>query len=65
MQKLLVAYKETDQEAAGEYDEQRIQQEINAIFERRARQRGEEPERAAEESGNQDQIQRRWQAEPG
>ena len=27
-----------------EYDEQRIQQEINAIFERRARQRGETPE---------------------
>ena len=46
--KLLVAYKETDQEGTREYDEQRIQQEINAIFERRARQRGEEPERAAE-----------------
>ena len=31
-----------------EYDEQRIQQEINAIFERRARQRGEEPPQKSE-----------------
>ena len=30
--KLLVAYKETDQEGTREYDEQRIQQEINATF---------------------------------
>ena len=62
--KLLVAYKETDQEGTREYDEQRIQQEINAIFERRARQRGEEPERAAENQEIGSDTKKR-QAEPG
>ena len=36
-----VVYREPDGKGSREYDEQRIQQEINAIFERRARQRGE------------------------
>ena len=36
-----VTYREPDKEGTREYDEQRMQQEINAIFERRARQRGE------------------------
>ena len=36
-----VDYKEPDRTGSREYDEQRIQQEINAIFERRARQKGE------------------------
>ena len=62
--KLLVAYKETDQEGTREYDEQRIQQEINAIFERCARQRGEEPERAAENQEIGSDTKKR-QAEPG
>lgn len=62
--KLLVAYKETDQEGTREYDEQRIQQEINAIFERRARQRGEEPERAAENQKIRSDTKKR-QDEPG
>ena len=37
-----ITYREPDTAGTREYDEQRIQQEINAIFERRARQRGEE-----------------------
>ena len=37
-----VTYRESEGAGTREYDEQRIQQEINAIFERRARQRGEE-----------------------
>ena len=35
-----VTYKENEGQGSREYDEQRIQQEINAIFERRAKQRG-------------------------
>lgn len=41
--KIRVAYREPDVTKNREYDEQRIQQEINAIFERRARQQGEAP----------------------
>lgn len=37
-----VTYREGKAESTREYDEQRIQQEINAIFERRAKQKGEE-----------------------
>ena len=37
-----VAYRQAVKSGSREYDEQRIQQEINAIFERRARQRGED-----------------------
>ena len=33
-----VTYKENEGQGSREYDEQRIQQEINAIFERRAKQ---------------------------
>ena len=40
-----VTYKENEGQGSREYDEQRIQQEINAIFERRAKQRGEYEER--------------------
>ena len=36
-----ITYREPDGNGTREYDEQRLQQEINAIFERRARQRGE------------------------
>lgn len=36
-----ITYREPDGKGTREYDEQRIQQEINAIFERRARQKGE------------------------
>ena len=36
-----ITYREPDGAGTREYDEQRLQQEINAIFERRARQRGE------------------------
>ena len=36
-----VTYREPDGSGTREYDEQRVQQEINAIFERRARQKGE------------------------
>ena len=36
-----VSYREPDEAGTREYDEQRVQQEINAIFERRARQSGE------------------------
>ena len=36
-----VLYREQEENQSREYDEQRIQQEINAIFERRARQKGE------------------------
>ena len=39
-----ISYREPSGTGTREYDEQRIQQEINAIFERRARQRGETPE---------------------
>ena len=51
-----ISYRESDSSGSREYDEQRIQQEINAIFERRARQRGEdipahEPAAEAKESG--------------
>ena len=51
-----ISYREPDSSGSREYDEQRIQQEINAIFERRARQRGEdipthEPAAEAKESG--------------
>ena len=35
-----VLYREQEENQSREYDEQRIQQEINAIFERRARQKG-------------------------
>ena len=38
-----VTYREAQGEQDRQYEEQRIQQEINAIFERRAKQRGEEP----------------------
>lgn len=51
-----VDYKEPDRTGSREYDEQRIQQEINAIFERRARQRGETPQAEGEEK--KDQIKR-------
>lgn len=37
-----ITYREPDGEGSREYDEQRVQQEINAIFERRARQNGGE-----------------------
>lgn len=37
-----VTYRKPDGKSTREYDEQRVQQEINAIFERRARQRGED-----------------------
>ena len=37
-----ISYKAPEGNSTREYDEQRIQQEINAIFARRARQRGEE-----------------------
>ena len=51
-----ISYREPVSSGSREYDEQRIQQEINAIFERRARQRGEdipahEPAAEAKESG--------------
>ncbi len=49
-----VTYREAEPEGnTREYDEQRIQQEINAIFERRARQKGEErsDDESAEHSG--------------
>lgn len=51
-----ISYREPEESGSREYDEQRIQQEINAIFERRARQRGEdipahEPAAEAKESG--------------
>ncbi len=51
-----ISYREPDSSGSREYDEQRIQQEINAIFERRARQRGEdipahEPAAETKESG--------------
>ena len=50
-----ISYREPSGTGSREYDEQRIQQEINAIFERRARQRGETPaaeqEKTPEESG--------------
>ena len=36
-----VTYREPVGSGNREYDEQRVQQEINAIFERRARQKGE------------------------
>ena len=36
-----ITYREPDGNGTREYDEQRLQQEINAIFERRARQRSE------------------------
>ena len=36
-----ITYREPEGTGTREYDEQRLQQEINAIFERRARQRGE------------------------
>ena len=47
-----ISYREPSGGGSREYDEQRIQQEINAIFERRARQRGETPEtgRAAKDA---------------
>ena len=35
-----ITYRDADGEGTREYDEQRVQQEINAIFERRARQNG-------------------------
>ncbi|HJA82129.1 MAG TPA: PolC-type DNA polymerase III [Candidatus Mediterraneibacter intestinipullorum] len=37
-----ITYRQPDGIGTREYDEQRVQQEINAIFERRAKQRGEE-----------------------
>ncbi len=37
-----VAYRQVNTGTDREYDEQRVQQEINAIFERRAKQRGED-----------------------
>lgn len=42
-----VLYREQEENQNREYDEQRIQQEINAIFERRARQKGEFVEKPA------------------
>ena len=49
-----ITYREPDGSGTREYDEQRLQQEINAIFERRARQRGEyvSPENNGETSGS-------------
>ena len=46
-----VTYREAQGEQDRQYEEQRIQQEINAIFERRAKQRGEEP--AEDSAGGQ------------
>ena len=43
-----ISYRSSEGSGTREYDEQRIQQEINAIFERRARQRGEEPPQKSE-----------------
>ena len=37
-----ITYRQPDGTGSREYDEQRVQQEINAIFERRAKQHGEE-----------------------
>ena len=49
-----ISYREAEESRNREYDEQRVQQEINAIFERRARQRGEEipAENRAKKSGS-------------
>ncbi|WP_346903248.1 PolC-type DNA polymerase III N-terminal domain-containing protein, partial [Faecalicatena contorta] len=46
-----VTYREAQGEQDRQYEEQRIQQEINAIFERRAKQRGEE--QAEDSAGGQ------------
>ena len=45
-----ISYKAPEGNGTREYDEQRIQQEINAIFARRARQRGEEAPESPEEA---------------
>ena len=52
-----VTYREPDSSRTREYGEQRIQQEINAIFERRARQRGEENEQDKESESGQSSRQ--------
>ena len=53
-----VTYCEAQQgEDTRKYDEQRIQQEINAIFERRARQKGEESPEGGESSEKQEKKQ--------
>ena len=52
-----ITYREPDGAGTREYDEQRLQQEINAIFERRARQRGEyvpAGERGTEPAGSEE-----------
>ncbi len=55
-----ITYREPDGTGTREYDEQRMQQEINAIFERRARQRGEyvSPENNTEVSETVDGAER-------
>ena len=49
-----ITYREPDGAGTREYDEQRLQQEINAIFERRARQRGEYVPEGARETASAD-----------
>ena len=49
-----VSYREAEKSGSREYDEQRIQQEINAIFERRARQRGEDRHRGSQPAKEQE-----------
>lgn len=49
-----VTYREAAGEKEREYEEDRIQREINAIFERRAKQRGEDTDEGA--SGNGEKI---------
>ena len=47
-----ISYRKPEKSSSREYDEQRVQQEINAIFERRARQRGEEVRERPAEDGD-------------
>ena len=60
-----ITYREPEGTGTREYDEQRLQQEINAIFERRARQRGEYVPAANAETLSPDHDRAGAAKEPG
>ena len=60
-----ISYRRPEGNGSREYDEQRVQQEINAIFERRAMQRGEEAPASREKKSGEKSSGRKSTAHTG
>ena len=60
-----ISYRRPEGNGSREYDEQRVQQEINAIFERRAMQRGEEAPASGEKKSGEKSSGRKSTAHTG